>query len=753
MKFINRIALLPALIFSCLLLHAQPPQHRIATAGKARYAIILSHDADSLTRFAADELQNYLFRISGAQVLIADKPVKRFKSIFIGKEWFAKKAAYGRLEAMNDDGFCIFSEDGHLYLGGKRQVGDIYAVYTLLQDYAGCLWLGNGEVYIPENPELILPGISLFTQADFRFRHPHFPDKNKPEYYFPARVHPMDDWGMFVHTFHKLMPPEAYFGSHPEYYSLVNGKRIRDGQLCLSNPEVIRILTENLREEINKKPDCTYWSVSQNDCINYCECEKCQALYDQYGSISGAYVHMANQIARQFPDKQISTLAYQFTRSAPTAIVPDSNVNIMFCSIECNRSQPLATDPRSAGFVKDMEDWSTLTDNIFMWDYVVQFKTFTCPFPNFSVLQPNIRFFREHGVPMMFQQGSGNSWSDFSEYKQALITGLLWDADMNEPAFREKFFRAFYGAAAEVMLEYFALVRHEMEKQAATRSLDIYGYPALYSGWFLKPELLIRYREMMDSAQALVQVDPVRLKRVLRQRCSVDFAFLDVALNLNHPSLSFYHMQDGRRTINPVMKDYLDRFVRNCEATGIKTIDENGYSPEAYRTQALNVAAMAVKPNKAAGKQISSLTPVSPLYDVGGTRALTDGLFGGQHFRMNWLGYQGHDIEVLIDFGQTETFSRVETNFFLDLVSWIFLPLEVRIEVSDNGKDFSTVHTEKIPEPVRNFGQKPVHFSFSFPETRAKFLKITAISHKTCPDWHRGAGQPAWLFIDELVVE
>jgi hexosaminidase len=120
---------------------------------------------------------------------------------------------------------------------------------------------------------------------------------------------------------------------------------------------------------------------------------------------------------------------------------------------------------------------------------------------------------------------------------------------------------------------------------------------------------------------------------------------------------------------------------------------------------------------------------------------------------MNWLGYQGHDMEVLIDFGQTETFSRVETNFFLDLVSWIFLPLEVRIEVSDNGKDFNTVHTEKIPEPVRNFGQKPVHFSFSFPETRAKFLKITAISHKTCPDWHRGAGQPAWLFIDELVVE
>lgn len=739
------------ILFLMVAANSMQAQQQVYPISSAEYTIVVSPKADSNTLLAAAKLQNHLSTITGSAMQSADKPSLKGNSLFIGKEWLTIKPQFQELQKLNSDGYCIFTEDGNFYLAGKNTIGDVYAVYALLQDYAGCFWFGNGEVYIPENAGLSLPEINHFTQSDFAFRHPHFPDKNKPEYYLPNRIQSMDDWGMFVHTFHKLMPPDFYFEQHPEYYSLVNGKRIRDGQLCLSNPELIQLLTEILAKEMAKKPESKYWSVSQNDCINYCECENCQALYDKFGSVSGAYVDMANQIARYFPDKQISTLAYQFTRSAPTGIVPDSNVNIMFCSIECNRSQPLETDPRSRDFVKDLQDWSTLTHNIIMWDYVVQFKTFTCPFPNFNVLQPNIQLFHKYGIPMMFQQGSGNSWSDFSPYKQSLVSRLLWDVNLDEPAYRQRFFDAYYGKAAPIMLSYFSRVQSEMEKEAPERNLDIYGYPVLYADWFLKPSLLKQYKTMMDEAQDLVAGDPVRLKRVLRQRSSIDFAYVDVALNLNDPQLSFYVQKDGRREINPEMAAHLDLFVENCKATGIKSIDENNYSPEQYRTQALNISSMAIKTNKAAGKIITSLTPYEPSY--GDEKVLTDGLFGGQHFRLNWLGYKGNDMVLLIDFEEKEQVSKVEANFFLDLVSWIFLPLEVKIEASDDGKSFREVYNEKITELPRNFGQKPVHFSFKFSQTTSRYLKITALSHKICPDWHRGSGQPAWIFPDEIVVE
>jgi hypothetical protein len=724
----------------------------VTNGSQPYYNIVVAETADSLTLSAAEILKESIFRMTRCRLHIKNQPVKKMKSLFIGSSWIKGKPVYSELQSLSGEGFYLYSEQSDYYLAGNQPIGDLYAVYTLLET-CGFLKFSATEAFYPQTDKLVLEEISRGFQPDFRFRHPHFPDKESPGFFLPNKTQSMDDWGLFVHTFQKLCPPDLCFNQHPEYFSLVNGRRIRDGQLCLSNPEVIGLLTENLCKEMAKNPECKYWSVSQNDCINYCECEHCQALYDKYGSISGAYIDMANQIARQFPDKQISTLAYQFTRSAPKNIVPDPNVNIMFCSIECNRSQPLESDPRSRDFVRDMQDWAALTHNIFMWDYVVQFKTYTCPFPNFGVLQQNIQFIQKYGVPMMFQQGSGGSWSDFSEYKQVLIARLLWDADMDEPAFRQQFFSAYYGVAAPVMLEYFGKVQAEVNVRASEKNLDIYGYPVMYSDWFLKPALLIEYKTLMDEAEALVAGDSIRLKRVLRQRCSVDFAFLDIALNLNDPEFSFYQQNRGQREINLEMVNLLDRFVENCRKTGIITIDENGYTPAQYRAQAMNIASMAVKPNKATDKTITSLTPYSLQYEVGGEKALTDGRFGGQHFRLNWLGFQGNDMELLVDFGEPEKFSKVETNFFLDLVSWIFLPVEVKIEVSDDGQTFRQVFRQEIPEPVLNYGQKPVHFVYDFPETSARYMKITAISRKTCPEWHRGAGQPAWIFIDEVVVE
>ncbi|MFH1119957.1 MAG: DUF4838 domain-containing protein [Bacteroidota bacterium] len=724
----------------------------VTEGSQTYYTIVVADTADSSTLSAASVLKESIFRMTGCWLQIEHQPAKKMKSLFIGSSWLQGKPVYQELQTLSAEGFYLYSEKGNYYLAGKQSTGDLYAVYTMLES-CGFLQFSAREAWYPPTYKLVLEEISQGYQPDFSFRHAHFPDKDSPGFCIPNKTHSMNDWGLFVHTFQKLCPPDLYFDQHPEYFSQVNGRRIRDGQLCLSNPAVISLLTENLRKEINQKPECGYWSVSQNDCINYCECEHCQALYDKYGSVSGAYIELVNKIARQFPDKQISTLAYQFTRSAPKNIVPDPNVNIMFCSIECNRSQPLASDPRSRDFVRDMQDWAALTHNIFMWDYVVQFKTYTCPFPNSGMLQQNIQFFHQYGVPMMFQQGSGSSWSDFSEYKQSLIAHLLWDTGLDETAYRQKFFDAYYGAAAPAMLAYFGTVQEEMNARAEDRNLDIYGYPVMYADWFLKPELLIGYKALMDEAEGLVSRDPERLKRVKRERCSVDFACLDVALNVNDPILTFYSQGNDGWEINPEMALLLDRFVENCKTTGILSIDENGYTPEQYRTQTLNIVSMALKPNKAALKNITSLTTYSPLYDVGGAKALTDGLFGGQHFRLNWLGYQGNDMELLIDFGHTETFSKLETNFFLDLVSWIFLPLQVKIEVSGDNQAFRQVYLQDIAELARNNGQKPVHFSFGFPETNARYMKLTAISRKTCPDWHRGAGQPSWIFLDEVVVE
>ena len=148
------------------------------------------------------------------------------------------------------------------------------------------------------------------------------------------------------------MPPEKHFAEHPEYFSLLNGNRTPDGQLCLTNPDVYRIVVDELRARMKEKPGATFWSVSQNDTYAPCECATCRAIDSAEGSPSGSLLAFVNRVADEFPDDADLDAGIPVLTGRAEAHRPRPNVNIMLCSIECNRSRPIAEDPGSAGFVQ-----------------------------------------------------------------------------------------------------------------------------------------------------------------------------------------------------------------------------------------------------------------------------------------------------------------------------------------------------------------------------------------------------------------
>jgi len=728
-------------------------QSIIIENGKANVDIVIAGDADSLTIKSAKELSCYFEKITGVEVLVSKRKSKASFHIFIGKEFLKGKNKKLLSEYLQEDAFLILGNKKGLFLAGKNPQGNLYAVYTLLEEYFGCMKFTVDEEYIPRMKNLISPKAQKVYNPAFPFRVPHFEGRWNKEFSEWHKISSFDDWGMFVHTFQKLIPPEQYFEKHPEYFALIDGRRLKDGQLCLSNPELINLLKENLGKEIAKTPEKTYWSVSQNDCYNYCECEDCQALYEKYKNISGAYVLMSNEIAKAYPDKQISTLAYQFTRSAPENIKPLDNVNIMFCSIECNRSMPLAEDTRSAGFVQDTKDWNKLTDNIFAWDYVVQFKNYLTPFPNFHVLQPNIKFFRDNGVNMMFQQGSGGSWSDLSDVKQYLIAKLLWNPDLNNDSIINHFIEKYYGKAYPFIKEYYDLSHQSLIEKQKEQNLDIYGFPVFYYNAHLTPELLIRYQELMDEAEVAVSTDSTYLMRVLRTRIPADFAYLDIAQNRDNENIRWIRKQDGKNEIDKKMLAKLNRFVELCELTGVEQINERNLKPEDYRDFTIRKLKWQIKNNKLKGSKIKSLTNYSPNYPVGGESAINDGLLGGLDFHFNWLGYEGKDMILDIDLVEEKKFSLLQMNFLKAVNSWVFLPTKIKLEISNDGKNYIEICSITCDNTDHSYLVKSIPYILEFEQVEFRYLKITASSMKTCPDWHRGFGKPSWIFVDEIILE
>lgn len=743
----SKIRLVYTLILTVFLVQACQQGAKI----EQDYALIVEANPDSITLKAAHQMSSYWKMITDRDLEILNQSPEDRIGIFIGKS-FIGVSKQEELAELKLDGFIISIQEEGIFLCGNDGKADLYAVNTFLEEHMGCVKLSATEDHIPqiEHPQFETE-FKKYEPA-FQFRRILFKGQKDLAYREWYKLDELDDWGMFVHTFRHLISPEKYYQEHPEYFSLVNGRRLQDAQLCLSNPEVIDLLIQNLGVEMKKKPNKNIWSVSQNDAYNYCECKNCQKLYDHYEAYSGAYIEMSNKIAQAYPDKQISTLAYQYTREAPKNIKPLPNVNIMFCSIECNRSMPLVDDPRSKSFVKDMKDWSDLTSNIFMWDYVVQFKNYLCPFPNFPVLQSNIQFFHDHHVDMMFQQGSSGAWSDLSELKQFVIAKLLWNPELNVDSLASSFIHLYYQDAAPYLEKYFLGVNEDIQKHADEEFLNIYGFPSDYMDSYLSAQKMPYYLALMDSAEMSVSKDSLLLNRVKRARLPVDFAYVDIAINHHLEEMPAIIEDANGKEINPLIIQLLDEMEAYAAIDPSIRINERNFQLSDYKSFVLNKLEWQMMPNALKYADIQVKTNYSDLYPVGGAQAINDNLYGALDFHFNWLGFQGEDMLVEIDLKEEKQITEIRMNFLKAVNSWIFLPKKISIESSLDGQHYSTISSLEGDTENQNYLVKSIPFVFNFEAIDTRYLRVKAESLKSCPAWHRGYGKPSWIFIDEIIV-
>lgn len=730
---------------------------KLTSHGKSDYKIVIPNEANNVEIKASAELQKYILKISGTKLEIVKETTTPYAyEIIIGHcNRPETLTVAGLLDTLDEDGFLIKTIGHKLLVAGGKEKGTLYGVYHFIDKYLGCRMYSSKVQLFPETPSIRIPSIDDIQEPDFAFRELHFPDPGCDSLY--RDWHKLDlkegknDFGMFVHTFQSLVPPEKYFKTHPEYFSFLNVQRIPDGQLCLTNPEVFKIVVEGMKEQMKEKPEALFWSVSQNDTYKACECESCRKVYKNYGGYSGAMIDFVNKIAAFFPLKVISTLAYQYTRSAPVNIKPAKNVNVMFCSIECNRSRPIATDPSAASFRKDAEDWGKLTGNIFMWDYVVQFRNLLSPFPNLRVLQPNLQYFRDQGMQMMFQQGSGSMLSEFYELRQYLIAKLLWNTDTDVNAVMKDFTDGFYGPAGKHVLAYINTMHDALEKSGG--DLDIYGYP--YDGikTYLTPRLLKTYDSIFNLAEDAVISEPEYFERVRVARLPLEFAVLDISLRNVNDDLTYFQKSGDGWQVREDMMLRLEKFTNAAVAAGIQRYWEHGNPPEEYRATVENYVKSGMQNNLASNKLVQLLHPCSEKYAVGGAKALTDGLKGINDYHFNWLGFEGPDMQATIDLGEERRVSAVETEFFQEINSWIFLPECVEYSVSTDGKNFTPVQIIRNHVPINKGGVFVQPFNARFETVNARYIKVWAKNINTCPPWHPGAGNPAWIFCDEVVVK
>ena len=529
---------------------------RLADGGVTDYAIVLPDEPTAVQTTAAGELASFLNRVTGAEFpILSERDVQdKEKLLVIGPgalsaKLLADAGAKGE-ESIEQDGIILQTAGQSLVFSGHPKRGPLYAVYTFLEDYVGCRWWTSTESTIPSRPTLDVEAVSIYYAPKVISREAYYldPQRGREGGIFSARCkmngnhNPVppeyggnEPFCMFVHTFYPILPPGQYFEEHPEWYALIDGQRRKENaQLCLTNAAMKERFIHNALRILSNNPDARIISISQNDCGGWCQCPECQKLVDENGSQAGPLITFVNDVAeaieKEFPDVFVETLAYSDSRFAPSKVRPRDNVLIRLCTIEYSFLTPFEEGAPNQSLVDQIEKWSAISKQLFIWDYVTNFHNYVLPHPNFQVLAPNIRFFVKNRAIGIFEQGdAGCAAGDFVRLRDWVIAKLLWNPDLDQRVLENEFLNGYYSPRVGALLRQYLDV---LTQSALDSHVYLRCYRNNVSDW-LTPKALAEATGLMKQAIAAAKEDerqdPTRFagltKKVMRESIPIRFAW------------------------------------------------------------------------------------------------------------------------------------------------------------------------------------------------------------------------------------
>lgn len=566
---------------------AQSDGNRIVLAegGRSAYSIYLSPHASPSEEHGARELQRFLQEMSGAHLPVltgGGKPAGNL--VLVGQSDIIDGMGVDiPFHSLGAEGYALKTHGRHLVIAGGRQRGTMYGVYGLLEKL-GCRWYTPEVSRIPKLPSITLAPLDETGRPSFEYRYPYFSECMDRDWAARNRMNgtPMLDastggsiqYYPFVHTFYTLIPPSRYFKGHPEYFALVDGKRRGErAQLCLTNPEVLRISIATVLGWIRDHPEATLYSVSQNDDAGWCECSNCQRVEkEEGGAHSGPILRFVNAVAaavaEKHPDKLIDTLAYAYSQSPPTRTRPRPNVRIRLCPIGACQAHPYETCRYDAYIMKDLRGWAKLTGpQLYIWHYVTNFSYSLRPFPDLDEISADIPMYHRNGVVGIFTEGfvvkgGGAAGASLKSY---LIARLLWDTHASPRSAIDEFHKAYYGEAARPMQAYL----NSLEKLVRFAPAGDGQHVWCCSSPHFSGEFLNKANRLLNQAESTAG-NPSTRRRVQKARLSLDYLELVRAKEFS------VHGDEYRPADLAALKEQHKAFMNRIRSFGITTLSEGG---------------------------------------------------------------------------------------------------------------------------------------------------------------------------------
>ncbi len=452
----------------------------IVEDGASDYVIVVAETHDECIDTAAEELQMYIEKICGVKLpVVTETQTNSDKVISLGETGFSEKADCD-YSAIKEDGFLLFSDGESFVIRGEDSRATLFGVYTFLEEYLGVRWFTPELERVPESDDIVIDAaLNRVVEPSFAVRRNDTMGTNEA---YRARTKMNVSFhqnatkygGTLTYSLWDAslitLVPKSLFAEHPEYFAMdENGNRHTD-HVCMTNPDVLDLVVKNCREIMtNATNGAKFIHIGQDDNINYCHCENCEALYEKYGAVCAPTLIFTNNLADilgpEFPDYTFTFYAYNETDRPPTDTTLRCRPNVapVLCGLhKACRSHSLlecgAQDGDDSFFnlygapettiAEDFKVWTEISDRTYIYDYTINFLFSAQFFSNFQYMQETMKYMYDIGITgYIYNCGDGHS-AAFNELRNYLLCKLQWDVNADVEYHMTDFMNAYYGEEA-----------------------------------------------------------------------------------------------------------------------------------------------------------------------------------------------------------------------------------------------------------------------------------------------------------------
>jgi hypothetical protein len=676
------------MIFFCLTSCAQNKISLFSKEYKIYPKINIPISADALLSNAATEFNNN-FKITTGQYL----KIERSNSLNKNYNYIVL-----RVNPTQKEDYCIYKKDRNINIQATTNQNLIYAINSFFKKYTPLRFKEKNKKRIENtvHNEINIPKeFSYCSSPDFEYREPYFSSNFNPNFRAWNKTNYLElEWGLWGHNLHKILKDYTL----PESAYAKIGFSRNKKQYCFTSDTLFKYVNEKIGNIYASDNALNKYMILPNDNTIVCTCSTCKAVGNTTTDAAPAVFNFLNSLARNHKNLSFFTTAYVTVKEIPR-FKAAKNVGIFYSIIDIQKGVPLEDSKYFKKFESDLKRWSAYVNNVYIWDYVVNFDNYFDMYPSLKVTQKNLKLYKQLGVNGVFLHGSEYDYSTFQDLKSTIIAKLLWNTNVNvddeiENYFHEKFPKKLAGALAN----YYSFIENSFFTNKT--ELSIYSGINKSVNKYLDPKVFFSFYDEFDSNTERNKYD----KDFLKVATALSFLKLEIMRANGIGTYGFATINSNKEIIvkneTAILLDKLTAFSRS---SGLKTYTETKYQIEEYIASWRKTIYKYHKRKHYFYKQPFHVLSMLD-EDYKNKKVLNDGTFGLKDYNTNWHISSIDDLTLKIERKFINKSKKITFSFLQDRKHAIYYPSV--IEILDT--DYKLIKKIKLPIDRTNLATKEV---------------------------------------------